>query len=126
MKNWVTSIYAKSPMDGEMKKYGGPNIPGNLQDLNLVDFHASFASTDASNDLCIACHGDMTHAVTLSAVIDEFHVMKDRIMSTYDCVDCHTSVDLLQGSGGNLRKQVNVEDICYPCHGPGGITQLYQ
>lgn len=25
---WVTEIIAISPKDGELKKYGGPNVPG--------------------------------------------------------------------------------------------------
>lgn len=33
MKTWVTSIYAKSPIDGEIKEYGGPNVPG----INVKD-----------------------------------------------------------------------------------------
>ncbi len=106
---------------------GEITVPESLKDLNLVDFHASYAATDANNDLCISCHGEMTHAETLSSTVREFHVEKASVMASYDCVDCHKAVDLLQGSGGNLRKQIDVEDACYSCHGPGAIsTQLYQ
>lgn len=27
MKYWVTEITAKSPEDGQLRKYGGPNVP---------------------------------------------------------------------------------------------------
>ncbi len=98
--------------------------PDSLKAENTIDFHANFTSTD--NELCISCHGDMTNGETLSATVKEFHTRKAEYMSSYKCVDCHKSVDLLQDSGGNLRKQVDVETICYPCHGDGAITQLYQ
>lgn len=28
MKYWVTEIKAKSPIDGSMRAYGGPDVPG--------------------------------------------------------------------------------------------------
>ncbi len=28
MKTWVTTIWAKSPIDETIRKYGGPNVPG--------------------------------------------------------------------------------------------------
>jgi len=34
-----------------------------------------------------------------------------------ECITCHKSVDLLQGSAASLRRQVAVE-LCATCHSP--------
>ncbi len=42
------------------------------------------------------------------------------------CIWCHKTVDLVQGSAGNIRKQVKAT-LCAMCHGPSGpAKQFYQ
>ena len=100
--------------------------PDSLAGANITEFHASFSATDSDNNQCIECHGDMTDRVTLSDTILPFHERHEQITPDHRCVDCHTSVDLLEGSGATLRKQVDAEAVCSPCHGPGSIKPLYQ
>lgn len=105
-----------------------PAIPPALEELNLVEFHSTF--TESQNDLCVTCHGTMLDRRSLDPANPEFHKFKldptNGILPDWKCTDCHERVDLVSRAGGNLRKQVNVETICYPCHLANGIgTRLY-
>ena len=116
---------------GETKKVvqvsgGGITIPPYLQDLNIIGFHLNISATSES-DLCIACHGDKTDRVTEDPITKEFHDYKHERLASLTCIDCHGKVDLINKSGANIRKQVDVEARCHPCHGPGGTApRLYQ
>lgn len=105
---------------------GPDDTPDNLRGKNLVDFHASFAATDSDNQRCVECHGDMTDQVTRSATVLPFHERHEQLTPDYRCVDCHKKVDLLQGSGATLRKQVDTEEICLPCHDSSSPEPLFQ
>lgn len=100
-------------------------IPPNLQDLNIIDYHLNITA-GSQNSLCVACHGDMTDRQATNPTVKTFHAFKHEKLR-WVCTDCHGEVDLLNKSGANIRKHVDVEARCYPCHGPGAsATQLYQ
>ncbi|MHC4605919.1 MAG: hypothetical protein ACYTAF_03180 [Planctomycetota bacterium] len=102
-------------------------------DWNIVQLHD--AGSPEYNDDCMTCHGDMTDETTLSTSVTGIHpemcpeVFQAAGTTTYTnavCIYCHQSVDILGGSAGHLRKQVDVAD-CRTCHsvaGPG--RELYE
>lgn len=101
-------------------------IPDNLKSINITQFHSSISSS-TDPGLCVSCHGDMTDKTTLNSDYPEYHSFKHAILD-WKCTDCHNQpVDLVEYSGANLMKQVNVQQVCYSCHGPEkGATQLYK
>lgn len=96
-----------------------PDLPPDLANLNLVAFHASITATTRS-DLCQTCHGSMRNLRSLDPQVKQFHSRKFEILGDQPCTYCHGAVDLLEGSGANLRKQVDVQAKCASCH-RGGI-----
>jgi Cytochrome c7 and related cytochrome c len=84
-----------------------------LTGQNLNDFHLTSATQ--SNNLCIACHGDMSNEVatwnTSLAGPHSIHDEKTKLL----CIDCHKSVDMIQKSAAMLRKQVSTKS-CIDCH----------
>jgi hypothetical protein len=46
--------------------------------------------------------------------------LESKLATPKNCVDCHASVDLREGSAAALRKQVDSQ-ICAGCHS-GGVT----
>jgi hypothetical protein len=95
---------------------------------NIIAIHNS--KSDQYDKDCTECHADILSAQSLEPAIPNVHVAmipftpgeKDE----KTCVVCHRTVDLLQGSAGNIRKQVKAK-LCAMCHGPAGpATQFYQ
>jgi len=96
------------------------------KEWNLIAMHD--ASSDAYNSDCMLCHGDMQCGTTLNASVPEIHVrmMKYILQATNattitdtTCTYCHKTVDLINYSAGNIRRQVAAE-VCDKCHGPNG------
>jgi len=95
---------------------------------NLIAMHD--ASSTRYNPDCIKCHGNMMGETTLSTDIQGIHPRMVRYVvaetgetdiTNNTCKHCHRSVNLLDSSAGNIRKQV-ATDICVSCHavnGPG-------
>jgi cytochrome c553 len=95
---------------------------------NIISIHDS--SARQYSDKCISCHEDILSEQSLDPSIPNTHVAmipfapgeKDE----ETCVVCHRTVDLVQGSAGNIRKQVDAT-FCTMCHGPAGpATKFYQ
>lgn len=114
---WVPNILADDDDDDRIG-------PGN----NIIAIHDS--SSPQYNKDCISCHADILSAQSLQSSIPNVHVAmipftpgeKDE----ETCVVCHRTVDLVQGSAGNIRKQVKAT-LCAMCHGPAGPgKQFYQ
>ncbi len=101
-------------------------------DWNLNAMHN--ASSPRYNPDCIKCHGNMLWEESLDAKVEAIHpkMIKYVLPETGEeeitnktCVYCHRSVDFLEGSAGNIRKQV-ASSICAECHAPqGGAKVLY-
>lgn len=67
---------------------------------------------------CFRCHGDKAREESLDPLVPTAHrVHLTSSLLNVECVTCHQSVDLLQGSAASLRKQVDVE-LCVACHSP--------
>ncbi len=100
---------------------------------NIVQLHDS-GSPEYNSD-CILCHGDMSDEKSLSASVPGIHpwmcpyvyqAAGQTEMNNDVCIYCHKSVDFLETSAGNLRKQVAASE-CRTCHtvaGPG--RELYE
>jgi len=93
---------------------------------NLFDIHNNAGKL--SNKECLSCHADIKKDVTGDKKIKTFHRhhLESKLDTPKKCSDCHTVVDLRQGSGGAMRKQVNPE-VCADCHtgGMDGAKVLY-
>jgi len=85
---------------------------------NLVDLHANAGKL--SNKECLACHAKIKKDVSLNPKFKMFHRvhLESKLATPKNCVDCHTSVDLREGSAAALRKQVDSQ-ICAGCHSGG-------
>ena len=85
---------------------------------NLVDLHANAGKL--SNKECLACHAKITKDVSLNPKFKMFHRvhLESKLATPKNCVDCHASVDLREGSAAALRKQVDSQ-ICAGCHSGG-------
>ena len=113
--NWIPNILA----DDDDRRDPGENI---------IAIHDS-SSPQYSKD-CISCHADVLSAQSLVPSIPDVHVTMipftpgEKDEGT--CVVCHRTADLVQGSAGNIRKQVKAT-YCAMCHGPTGpASQFYQ
>jgi hypothetical protein len=84
---------------------------------NLIALHAN--AWLQPQDACRTCHGSMMSQGVSTPGTPAFHPRHLPLLPSYTCTSCHRSVDLLEKSGGNLRKQVDVQ-TCVPCHAPGG------
>jgi len=110
---------------------GGGVSPPPLESVNLIAIHNS-ESPSYDND-CIKCHGDMTSETTLNPNIQGIHPFMMPFAPAYKgeitndlCVSCHINVDFVEGSAGNLRRNVAVE-VCVSCHTPRGPgKELYR
>lgn len=69
---------------------------------------------------CLACHGAVLKEVSANAKIKTSHRihLESKKGAPKNCADCHQSVDVLNGSGTALRKQVDPQ-LCAGCHGSG-------
>jgi mono/diheme cytochrome c family protein len=87
---------------------------------NIIAIHDS--GSDEYNKKCSECHADIRNGQSLEPSIPAAHVaMFDfapgKPGDDKQCVWCHRTVDLVQGSAGNIRKQVDAT-LCTMCHGP--------
>lgn len=99
-------------------------------DWNLNAIHD--ASSPKYNSDCLKCHGNMLWEQSLDAKVEAIHPKmikyvlpetgENEITST-TCRYCHRSVDFLESSAGNIRKQV-ASNICADCHAPGGGAKV--
>ncbi len=86
---------------------------------NIIAIHDS--SSDEYKKKCSECHADIANAQSLEPSIPAAHVaMFDfapgKAGDDKQCIWCHRTVDLVQGSAGNIRKQVDAT-LCTLCHG---------
>ncbi len=93
---------------------------------NLVELHKN-AGKMAKKE-CLACHAGILKEVPLNKKYKTFHRvhLESKKDTPKNCVDCHQSVDLRNGSGAALRKQVDPQ-ICSGCHSGGvkGAKELF-
>lgn len=87
---------------------------------NLVELHKNAGKM--SNKECLACHANIVKDVSLDKKYKMFHRvhLESKKDTPKKCVDCHQSIDLLNGSGAALRKQVDPQ-LCAGCHS-GGVN----
>lgn len=86
---------------------------------NLVELHKNAGS--ASKKECLSCHAGILKETASNGKFKTFHRahLESKKDTPKNCADCHQSVDLVNGSGAALRKQVDPQ-ICAGCHS-GGI-----
>ena len=104
---------------------------------NLVDLHANAGKL--GNRECLACHADIpkevsrnggcgTKDVALVNKCKKYHRvhLESKLDAPKACADCHQSIDLRNGSGAALRRQVDPQ-TCVGCHSGGiqGAKVLY-
>ncbi len=85
---------------------------------NLVELHKN--AGNLSNKECLACHAKIKTDVPLNQKFKTFHRvhLESKLDTPKNCSDCHQSVDLREGSGSALRKQVDPQ-VCAGCHSGG-------
>jgi nitrate/TMAO reductase-like tetraheme cytochrome c subunit len=85
---------------------------------NLVELHKNAGKLTTKE--CLACHANIKKDVTLNKKYKTFHRvhLESKLGTPKNCVDCHQSIDLRNGSGAGLRKQVD-PGICAGCHSGG-------
>jgi hypothetical protein len=103
-----------------------PNILAD-EDDNQIDPRKNIIAIHDSNSgqydkKCNECHADIRNAQSLDPSIPAAHVaMFDfapgKPGDDKQCAWCHRTVDLVQGSAGDIRKQVDAT-LCAMCHGP--------
>jgi cytochrome c5 len=86
---------------------------------NIIAIHDS--SSDEYKKRCSECHAGILSEQSLDSEIEPAHVaMFDfapgKPGDDKQCIWCHRTVDLVQGSAGNIRKQVDAT-LCTLCHG---------
>jgi mono/diheme cytochrome c family protein len=104
-----------------------PNIFAEDEEIdpkkNIIAIHDS--SSDEYKKNCSECHADIPLAqslepsIALAAHVAMFDFAPGKPGDDKQCIWCHRTVDLVQGSAGNLRKQVDAT-LCTMCHGPAG------
>jgi hypothetical protein len=85
---------------------------------NLIELHKNTGSR--GNKECLACHGKIKTDEPLNKKFKTFHRvhLESKLETPKNCSECHQSVDLKDGSGASLRKQVDPQ-ICAGCHSGG-------
>lgn len=86
-----------------------------------IDYHGNAGSHQYSD--CISCHGDRHDDVSLyDAAHDQYfngphktHLTSDQL--SFECTQCHTSVDIREQSAASVRSQVST-GVCAECHSP--------
>jgi hypothetical protein len=87
---------------------------------NIIAIHDS--SSDEYKNKCSECHASIPQAQSLessiapAAHVAMFDFAPGKPGDDKQCIWCHRTVDLVQGSAGNLRKQVDAT-LCTLCHG---------
>ena len=125
--SWFTNILA----DDDEKNENRIDSP-----KNLIAIHDS--SSRQYNKKCMECHANIVDAQSLdpstapAAHVAMFPFAPGKPGKDKQCIWCHRTVDLVQGSAGSLRKQVD-PTLCAMCHGPfdrngpsGTVKQFYQ
>ncbi len=108
---------------------GGGGGGGGGDDKNLISLHDKNSPQYDKN--CTNCHAAILVEESLDPSILTAHTsMLFETPGENDnekCGWCHRTVDLVQGSAGNLRKQVKA-DLCAVCHGDdfGEAKRYYQ
>ncbi len=108
---------------------GGNGGGGGGNDKNLISLHDKNSPQYDKN--CTNCHVGILVEESLDPSILTAHTsMLFETPGEKDnekCGWCHRTVDLVQGSAGNLRKQVKA-DLCAVCHGDdfGEAKRYYQ
>lgn len=104
----------------------GAGGPPRAEGPDLVAVH--FAGAPQLSAPCLSCHGDIMKRTTLNPKFKEAHAAMIPFWPEYDakvgvtdatCVSCHTKVDVVQHSGLQIRKNVEVAS-CEGCHGKTG------
>jgi cytochrome c553/fructose-specific phosphotransferase system component IIB len=104
---------------------------------NIIAIHDSSSEEYKKN--CSECHADIPQAQSLepsiapAAHVAMFDFAPGKPGDDKQCIFCHRTVDLVQGSAGNIRKQVDAT-LCAMCHGQspprnassGPVKQFYQ
>ncbi len=85
---------------------------------NLIELHKNAGKL--SNKECLTCHASIKTEVTLNKNFKTFMRLhlESKLETPKNCSDCHQSVDLREGSGSALRKQVDPQ-VCAGCHSGG-------
>jgi NAD-dependent SIR2 family protein deacetylase len=85
---------------------------------NLIDLHKN--AGNLSNKECLACHAKIKTDISLNQRFKTLHRLhiESKLDTPKNCSDCHQSIDLREGSGASLRKQVDPQ-ICAGCHSGG-------
>jgi nitrate/TMAO reductase-like tetraheme cytochrome c subunit len=85
---------------------------------NLVELHKNAGKLTKKE--CLACHSGILKEKSLDKKYKTFHRLhrESKKNPLKNCADCHQSVDLQNGSGAALRKQVDPQ-ICSGCHSGG-------
>jgi hypothetical protein len=89
---------------------------------NVIPFHDANSSAYRTDCTSTACHKGILSETSIDNSTATFHVLKVKKLTvipgkTEDdkCVYCHKDTDLVEGSAGNLRRNVDVE-LCVACH----------
>ncbi len=85
---------------------------------NLVEVHKNAGKLTKKE--CLACHAGILKETSLDKKYKTLHRvhLESKKDTPKNCVDCHKTVDLRNGSGVALRKQVDPQ-ICSGCHSGG-------
>jgi hypothetical protein len=102
-------------------------VPNILADdegtVNLIAVHDS--SSGEYNKRCSECHTailseqSLKPSIAPAAHVAMFDFAPGKPGDDKQCGWCHRTVDLVEGSAGNIRKQVDAT-LCTMCHGPAG------
>lgn len=100
--------------------------PAGAAEKNLVALHTDLAKLTKKE--CLACHAGILKETSLDKKYKTLHRvhLESKKDTPKNCVDCHRSVDLRNGSGAALRKQVDPQ-LCAGCHSGGvkGVKVLF-
>jgi len=83
--------------------------------VNLVDIHKN---AKANAPACVGCHSSVVNQKSMDPKVKAFHPLHlGSPLLKFECVDCHKTVDVRDGSAAKLRKQVD-PGVCKECHSP--------
>ena len=85
---------------------------------NLVELHKNAGKLTKKE--CLACHAGILKETSLDKKYKTLHRVhiESKKDTPKNCADCHQSIDLKNGSGAALRKQVDPQ-VCAGCHSGG-------
>lgn len=84
---------------------------------NLIDLHKN---AEKNSKQCLSCHANIKKEVSANQKFKTLHRLhlESKLETPKNCTDCHSSVDLRDGSAASLKKQVDAQ-LCAGCHGAG-------